>query len=226
MEHLHRLQGLGRQVRGTDGVAAAALGVGVAFGVRDIVSNMLSGLLLLIERPVRSGDVVQVGEHEGEVTHIGLRSLTLRSWDNIDVNIPNNETTVKSFKNWTYEDSVIRTVFTLKTDFSEDPQRIQKLIMETLKSHKEILLDPEASVLLVNIADSILEFEVRYYIDLRKTLSRAIMKSEVLISTWRALHAVGIQVAYPHHTVAIEAPDLNSRTPSSRIQPEFSMESR
>ncbi|NKB46199.1 MAG: mechanosensitive ion channel, partial [Legionellales bacterium] len=82
--------------------------VGLGFGLRDFANNIFSGFMLLIERPVREGDIISVGDFEGEVTHIGLRSIAVRSWDNREILVPNSEIYNKTFTNWTHVDDIVR----------------------------------------------------------------------------------------------------------------------
>ena len=91
------------------------LAVGMGFGLRDFANNIIGGLMLLIERPVREGDLITLGDYEGRVAHIGIRAMRICSWDNMEVLIPNAETFNKPFTNWTHQDSIVRTVIPLKS---------------------------------------------------------------------------------------------------------------
>ena len=113
-------------------VVLGGLAVGMGFGLRDFASNIVGGLMLLIERPVREGDLITIGEHEGRVAHIGIRSMRVSSWDNMEVLVPNAETFNKPFTNWTHQDSVVRTVVPIKVSRADNPMFIQSLIHAVL----------------------------------------------------------------------------------------------
>ena len=111
----------------------------MGFGLRDFASNIVGGIMLLIERPVSEGDLITIGEYEGRVAHIGIRSMRVSSWDNMEVLIPNAETFNKPFTNWTHQDSIVRTVVPIKVSRSDDPVMIQQLILDVLAIIPEIV---------------------------------------------------------------------------------------
>lgn len=143
------------------------LAVGMGFGLRDFASNLVGGLMLLIERPVREGDLVTIGEHEGRVAHIGIRCMRVSSWDNMEVLIPNAETFNKPFTNWTHQDSIVRSVIPIKVSRHDDPVMIQQLIFDVLATTSEIVADPPAQVFLKKIDTALIEFEARYFINVQ-----------------------------------------------------------
>src|SRR3990167_11528595 len=87
---------------------AAAFAFGIGLGLRDLANNFASGFLILLERPIRVGDIVSIENTEGKVMHIGSRAVTIRTWDNADLVVPNTEIFNKSFTNWTFKDNVVR----------------------------------------------------------------------------------------------------------------------
>jgi potassium efflux system protein len=180
---------------------ATAFVFSAGLGLRDLVNNFVCGFLLLIERPVRVGDIVTIGGYEGEVTHIGGRAVTVRAWDHTEVLVPNAEIFSKSFTNWTAKDNVIRSSITIKANCQDSPHDVQALILQALQQHKEILADPQPEVYLKELIDGTSEFEARYYINLRLVKSRTGVKSEVLMNIWETFEKHGIQPCYPHHNV-------------------------
>ncbi len=170
------------------------LAIGVGFGLRDLTKNYISGLMLLIERPVRAGDLVTVGEFEGEVTDISMRSMTVKTWDRMEVLVPNSEMFDKPFTNWTHQDSIVRTVAKIKVSRDENITQIQQIIHKVLSEIPEIVTDPAPQVFLKEIEEVLLELEVRYFINLAQTVhGRASMRSVVLMAIWHALKAEGIR---------------------------------
>jgi len=182
-------------------VILGGLAVGMGFGLRDFASNIVGGVMLLIERPVREGDLITLGEHEGRVTHIGIRTMRLSSWDNMEVLIPNAETFNKPFTNWTLQDSIVRTVIPIKVCRSDDPLSVQQLILDVLAIIPEIVADPPAQVLLKKIDAALIEFEVRYFMNVH-LYSRVEIRSKVLFAITAQFNAAGIKP--PVEPVAIE----------------------
>lgn len=173
-----------------------ALAIGIGFGLRDIAKNYVSGLLLLIERPVRTGDLVSIGTFEGEVTHIGMRAMTVKTWDNMEVLVPNSEAFEKAFTNWTHQDKIIRTVLTIKIDRKDDPELIKNIILSVLEKTNEVMTDPEPQVFLVDIGEALIEFQIRYFLDLQLGITRPELRSKVLFKLCQAFKDQGIELPY------------------------------
>ncbi len=184
-------------------VVATAFAFGVGLGLRDLVNNFVCGFLLLFERPLRVGDIISINGCEGEVMHIGGRAVTVRTWDHMEVIVPNAEIFSKSFTNWTAKDNIIRTVLSIKINRHDNPHGIQTIIHEVLDKHKDVLVDPTPEVFMKELTDEI-EFEVRYYINLRQIKSRPGLRSEVLIAIWDAFEKHAIQPPYPHHEISLK----------------------
>lgn len=177
-------------------IILGGLAVGMGFGLRDFASNIVGGLMLLIERPVREGDLITIDNYEGKVTHIGIRSMRVCSWDNMEVLIPNAETFNKPFTNWTHQDSIVRTVITMKVSRLDDPVLVQQLVLDVLGIIPEILKDPLPQVFLMQISEALIEFEVRYFINV-STHSRVETRSKVLFAIMAQFKAAGIKSPIP-----------------------------
>jgi potassium efflux system protein len=184
-------------------VVIGGLAVGMGFGLRDFASNIVGGIMLLIERPVREGDLITLGEHEGRVAHIGIRSMRVSSWDNTEVLIPNAETFNKPFTNWTHQDSVVRTVVPLKVSREDDPILIQQLIFEVLQIIPEIMQEPPSQVLLKQIHEALIEFEVRYFINIQMH-TRFEIRSKFLFALTAQFKAAGVKPPIPPLSVEIK----------------------
>ncbi len=178
------------------------LAVGMGFGLRDFASNIIGGLMLLIERPVREGDLITLGSYEGRVAHIGIRSMRVSSWDNMEVLIPNAETFNKPFTNWTHQDYIVRTVIPLKVSRKDDPHFVQQLILDVLAIIPDILPDPPAQVFMKSMEEALIEFEVRYFINIEKH-SRFEIRSKVLFAISAQFKAAGIKAPVPPYQVEI-----------------------
>jgi potassium-dependent mechanosensitive channel len=186
------------------GMVFGGLAVGMGFGLRDFASNIVGGLMLLIERPVREGDLITLGEYEGRVAHIGIRSMRISSWDHMDVLIPNAETFNKPVTNWTHQDGVVRTVLPIKVNRSDSPTFVQQLIMDVLDIIPEVLKEPPAQVYLKQIDEALLEFEVRYFLNIQFH-TRFAIRSKVLFAIMAQFEAAGIKPPIPPFRVEIKS---------------------
>ena len=184
-------------------IVLGGLAVGMGFGLRDFASNIVGGLMLLIERPVREGDLITIDNYEGKVAHIGIRSMRVCSWDNMEVLIPNAETFNKPFTNWTHQDSIVRTVIVLKVSRTDDPGLVQQLVFDVLAIIPEILHEPPCQVFLMQINEALIEFEVRYFINVA-THSRVETRSKVLFAIMAQFKAAGIKPPIPPLEVDIK----------------------
>lgn len=182
-----------------------ALAFGVGFGLRDLARNYVSGVLMLVERPLRTGDIVSIGNFEGQVTHIGMRSTTVRTWDRMEVLVPNSETFERSFVNWTRQDNIVRTVIKISISRQDDLDRVVQSISEELSKIKEILKDPEPQVYLKDMSQSLIEFEIRYFINIVESISRAYVRSMLLFSIWKRFKEMGIQPPFPQQDIHIRS---------------------
>lgn len=179
------------------------LAVGMGFGLRDFASNIVGGLMLLIERPVREGDLITLGNYEGRVAHIGIRTMRVSSWDNMEVLIPNAETFNKPFTNWTHQDSIVRTVIPVKVSRLDDPVMVQQLILDVLTIIPEIVDEPPPQVFLKQIDEALIEFEVRYFINVQ-IYTRFEIRSKVLFAIMAQFNAAGIKPPIPPFSVEIK----------------------
>ena len=192
------------------------LAVGMGFGLRDFASNIVGGVMLLIERPVREGDLITLGEYEGRVAHIGIRSMRVSSWDNMEVLIPNAETFNKPFTNWTHQDSIVRTVVPIKLSRADDPVLIQQLIADVLTSIPEIVSEPPSQVLLKQIDDALIEFEVRYFINVQLH-TRFEIRSKVLFAITAQFKTAGIKPPIPPFSVELKGSQIEMSKEGDRI---------
>ncbi len=189
------LRVLGVDISGVS-MILGGLAVGMGFGLRDFANNIVGGLMLLIERPVKEGDLISIDNTEGRVIHIGIRSMRVRSWDHLEVLVPNSETFSKPFTNWTHQDSVVRTVITIKVSREDSATKVQNLILEVLDIIPEVLKSPEPQVYLKHIDEALLEFEVRYFINIEEN-SRMSVRSIVLFAITAQFTAAGIKAPIP-----------------------------
>lgn len=187
-------------------VVAGALAVGIGFGVRDIANNLLCGLLLLIERPVRQGDLIKVGDFEGKVIDIGMRAITIKNGDNVEVLIPNAFIINQSVINSTRSENALRTSFTLKIGFQDDIGSIQKLIQQIISEHPAIVSKPPIQIIIKEVGDSAIILHVHYYTAPIYQDTRDSIKSEIIFKILAGLKDAGVELPYPQHGVRLQQP--------------------
>ncbi|MCB1744181.1 MAG: mechanosensitive ion channel [Gammaproteobacteria bacterium] len=182
-------------------VFAGALGVGIGFGLQNITNNFLSGVLLLAERPLRVSDIVTVGDHMGEVTRIGIRSLTVKTYDQQEVIIPNSEVISESFINWTRSDDISRELLMIGISYDNEPDDAIAIISEIVNGYEPVLQTPKPLVTLFEFADSAVIIRLHYFVNMRGSVGKLAVRSEVLRRIWQRFAEQGITIPYPQQDV-------------------------
>ncbi|HEX2839850.1 mechanosensitive ion channel domain-containing protein [Hyphomicrobium sp.] len=171
----------------------AALGVGVGFGLQEIVANFISGLIILFERPVRVGDTVTIGNLTGTVSRIHIRATSMTDGENREIIIPNKSLITEKVINWTLTDSITRVTLKVAVRYGTDTLRAQMSILEAVKATPQVLDTPPPSVFFIGFGASALEFEVRAFVlqlahrstvinDLHVAIERALREQEITMS--------------------------------------------
>lgn len=186
-------------------VVAGMLAFGVGLGLRDLVNNFACGFLILLERPLRVGDIVEVGNIQGEVAHIGGRAVTIKTWDRMDLVVPNADIFNKAFVNWTAKDNIVRTVVNIKISRQDNPHDVLALIKQVLLEHRSVLKDPPFEVYLREMDEYIMSFDLRYYVNIRQVASRFEVTSEILMRLWDLFAEHGIKAPYPKQEVLLRS---------------------
>jgi potassium efflux system protein len=191
---------------GSLGWLMGALSVGIGFGLQEIVSNFVCGLILLIERPVRVGDVVTVGGKTGTVTRINIRATTILNYDRQEEILPNRSFITGDVTNWTRGDTINRVVISIGVAYGSDVDAVTKLLMKVAKDAPKVLSDPPPSVVFIDHGDSALLFNLRTFVPspdelftTRDHLNKAINK---------ALAAADIEIPFPQRDLHIKSSNV------------------
>ncbi len=199
-------------------IVAGALSVGIGFGLRSIVENFVSGLILLWERPIRVGDQIAVGEEQGVVKRINVRATEIETFDRASLIIPNSEFISGRVKNWMHADRTGRIVIPVSVEYNADPETVDALLKEAALAHREVFSEPAPFVLFKNLGESGLDFELYCYTDVE---SRARTRSELLFDILRRLKAAGIAIPYPTRRLEIaNISEIDPRVLSAAIADE------
>jgi len=176
-------------------ILTGALGVGLGFGLQNVVNNFVSGLILLFERPVRIGDLLEIGGVSGAVTKIGFRSSTLHAFDGSDLIIPNATLISQQVVNWTLTGTRRRVVLNIPVAYGNDPAQVRDLLGKTMAAHPEVLRFPVPMVLFHGFGNNALNFEIRFWAPRPEILPE--LKSDVALNIAAALSEAGIEVPIP-----------------------------
>jgi potassium efflux system protein len=177
----------------------AALGVGIGFGLQEIVANFISGLIILFERPVRVGDIVTVGDTTGVVTRIQIRATTIRNYERQELLVPNKEFITGRLLNWTLSDRVNRVTITVGVDYGADVALALRLLAEAASEHERVLDDPPPLITFEAFGDNALTLVMRCYLDSLDYRLTTITELHLLI--YEKLRAAGISIAFPQRDV-------------------------
>lgn len=173
-----------------------ALAIAVGFGSQNIFSNFISGIIMLVERPVRVGDVVEVEGVSGKITQIGLRSTLLNTWDNQDVVIPNNYFLENRVTNFTLENWVIRAIIDVGVAYGSDTRLVQKLLRKAIDEHGLILKFPEPIVIFNAFGESSLDFRLYFWVDM-KACNRLVVCSDLRHRINKLFQENDIEIPFP-----------------------------
>jgi potassium efflux system protein len=193
------------------GWAAAALGVGIGFGLQEVVANFICGLILLFERPVRIGDVITIGDASGIVSKIRIRATTIRDWEGKELVIPNKELITGRLLNWTLSDEMTRLFISVGVAYGSDVDRAMALIMEAAKENDLVLAEPEPKVHFEEFADSSLNLSLRAYVG--AFLDRLQATTELHSAIDQKFRAAGIVIAFPQRDVHLYTGDPTASAP-------------
>lgn len=185
---------------------AGAFGVGIGFGLQTIVNNFVSGLILLFERPVKVGDVIQVGTFSGEVRHIGIRSSTLRTGEGADVILPNGDLISGAVTNWTLTDRMRRVDVVVGVAYGTDPEQVLALLRGVAVNHPLIVEHPAPQALFTGFGDSAMNFALHCWTDTIDKL--AATRSELAVQINAALREHDIGIPFPQRDMRLAGAPL------------------
>ena len=186
-------------------VIAGALSVGIGFGLQNIVNNFVSGLILLVERPIKAGDWVVVGDYQGYVRQISVRATEITTFDRASVFIPNSSLISGAVMNRTYADKIGRIVLPLGIAYEADPARAREILLDIARKLPDIRQTPAPAVLMSGFGESAINLELiafLYDVDKVKTVT-----SDLCFAIHAAFREHGIQIPYPQREVRLTLED-------------------
>ncbi len=187
---------------------AGAIGVGVGFGLQNVIGNFASGILLVFERQIQVGDTVELEGLVGEITNVGFRSSRMRTLDGAEIIVPNTHLVENRITNWTLSDRRRRVTVSVGVAYGSDAEQVKKLLYDLAESHREVLAHPEPIVLFVGFGDSSLDFQVRVWVS---NYDRGLtIGSELHSAIYRALADANIEIPFPQRDLHLKSGTLST----------------
>lgn len=180
---------------------SGAIAIGVGFGAQNIINNFISGWIVIWERPIRINDFIEVSGVQGTVLEINTRSTRLRRPDGVHLIIPNSKLLEENVINWTLVDRLLRCIVRVGVAYDTSVDRVEQLVMEIVTAHDGILETPVPEVILEDLGDSALVFDVYFWVDLGGEMSARAIRSDVRREILNRFNAEGIKIPFPQRDI-------------------------
>jgi potassium efflux system protein len=181
----------------------AALGLGLGFGLQEIVANFFSGLIILFERPIRVGDLVSIGATTGTVSRIRIRAVTITDFDNFEVIVPNKSFITGTVQNWSLTSQVTRLLIKVGVALRSDVAQVQRLMLEVAAANHQVLPTPAPSAFFLRFGASALDFEMRVFVG--SIDQRLLAQHELHMALDAAFKQAGVEIPFPQRDVHLRS---------------------
>lgn len=192
-------------------VLAGAVGIGVGFGLQNIASNFISGLIILFERPIKIGDRIVVGDVEGDVTEIGARSTTVVTNNNIAIIVPNSNFISEPVVNWKYTDAKVRFEIPVGVSYGSDVRLVEKLLLEVAKENPDVMESPAPDVCFREFGDSSLNFVLRVW-NKNQVHRKMVLYSSLNFAIFDKFKQHGVEIPFPQRDLHIRSGELKIKS--------------
>lgn len=189
-------------------IVAGALGIGIGFGLQNVVNNFASGLILLMERPVRVGDTVVVGDVWGTIQKIGLRSTIMLTLEQSEMIVPNGDLVSEKVINWTLTSPIARIIMPVGVAYGSPIADVLRILEEAATAHPSVLKGPPPEALFIAFGDSSLDFELRVWV--QNIRLRLEVRSRVLAEIDRRFREAGIEIPFPQRDLHLRSVDASA----------------
>ena len=179
--------------------------MGLGFGLQKVVSNFISGIILLLDKSIKPGDVISIGDTYGWVKSLNARYVSLDTRDGIEHLIPNEELIINKVENWSYSNNRIRLKVPVGIHYKSDVRKAIQICRDAAAATDRILKDPPPVCQLRGFGDSSVDLELRMWIEDPQN-GRANVISDVLLMVWDKFHEVGIEIPYPQRDLYLKTP--------------------
>jgi small-conductance mechanosensitive channel len=185
-------------------VLAGAVGIGIGFGLQNVASNFISGLIILFERPIKVGDRIEVGRVEGQVIEVGARSTKVLTNDNITIIVPNSKFITEEVVNWVYRDGKVRFKIPVGVAYGSDVRLVEKLLLEVADESPNVLRDPEPAVRFLEFGESSLNLELRAW-STSLVHRKGKLMSELNFAIYDKFTRHGVEIPFPQRDLHIRS---------------------
>jgi small-conductance mechanosensitive channel len=190
-------------------VIAGAMGLGLSFGLQNITQNLVSGLIVLIESPIKVGDRIEVSGITGDVKKIALRATTICTNDNIEIIVPNSEFISGNVINWSHSSRDVRVSLPIGVAYNSDPELVRTILLKVASENNGVLKEPAASVIFKDFGDSSLNFVLRVFTQAFIS-APAVLQSDLNFAIFKEFKANSIEVPFPQRDLHIRSMELKN----------------
>ena len=198
-------------------VLAGAIGIGVGFGLQNVASNFISGLIIMFERPIKIGDRIEVGDINGKVTGIGARSTTVRTNDNITIIVPNSKFIEENVVNWSFEENIVRFRVAVGVAYDSDISLVKNLLLEVARENKDVLEEPKSAVRLIEFGDSSINLQLWVWTK-TKLQRKAAFISDLNFAIWEKFRANDIEIPFPQTDLHIRSGKIELKKDGLKVE--------
>lgn len=185
-------------------LVGGAVGIGIGLGLQNIANNFISGIILLVERPVKIGDRVEVEGIYGDVVRIVARSTWVRTNDNVVIIIPNSQFTENRVINWTANDRLVRFTVPFGVSYGSDPEQVRDVVLALARENPNVLSSPPPDIIFTGFGDSALNFELRVWTETR-VQNPKVLASDLYFAMFRAFRERGIEIPFPQRDLHLKS---------------------
>jgi small-conductance mechanosensitive channel len=184
-----------------------AIAIGVGFGAQTLINNFISGFIIMAERPIKVGDIVEVEGTFAIVEEIGARCTRMRTGANVHILVPNSSFLEKNVTNWTLSDKMIRAFVTVGVVYGSPVREVERLLIKAVTENKKVIKNPKPFVLFNDFGDNALIFEIHFWISMIRLMERRILESNIRFRIDELFREAGIVIAFPQTDVHLDAKD-------------------
>ncbi|RMD56041.1 MAG: hypothetical protein D6828_04335, partial [Nitrospirae bacterium] len=181
-----------------------ALAIGVGFGAQKLINNFISGFIIMLEQPIKVGDLIEIDDTIGIVEDIGVRCTRIRNFSGLDILVPNSYFLENNVTNWTHGDYEVRAQINVGVAYGSNVQEVKRLLLQAVDEHKEILKYPSPFVLFNDFGDNALIFDIYFWIVMKKIMDRKRIQSEVRFRIYDLFNQANITIAFPQRDVHLD----------------------
>ena len=186
-------------------LAGGALAIGIGFGSQNILNNFISGLILLAERPIKVGDLIDVNGTFGQVESIGARSTAIKTFDNFHIIVPNSTFLESNVVNWTHTDNLVRISLVVGVAYGSPVRKVEEVLLDVVREHSKTVTPPEPVVLFNDFGDSALMFQALFWIEMKRPMDQRRVLSDLRFRLDEKFREAAIVIAFPQRDVHLDS---------------------